>query len=396
MVGARDGDCTTAGKDGSAASMSAARTERLLNLLTLLLNARGPLPFAHIRDLSEFAAYVSADPKTGERAFERDKAALVEMGIPLKYEAPEGDGGAQGGYVVDAAGYYLPQLDLNAAEQATLSMASTAALGNPHFPLRSALTRALGKLGFDTPPVYHTDEQGSVRDSGPMGIGETRPGSGHAGLLAGADAQQVWTRVELLQGAVGARRRVRFDYRKPDDSTTYRTIDPYGVYYRQGMWYVVGHCHLRRDRRTFHVGRMGALEYAAGRGTNGVGLFQPPADFDLSAHARQMPWEYAHQAEEQVILRLAAKLVPAAAEIFGANAVLEPTQSQALGGAIVRLAVRNTEALVASLLPFGADAEVLAPPRVRRLMGQAFAALHSAYSRGVDSGSDEDQLEANP
>ena len=84
--------------------MSAARTERLLNLLTLLLNARRPMSLREIRELDEFDAYRTEDPKSGERAFERDKAALVELGIPLRWVAPEQDEeeeGGQGGYVVD-------------------------------------------------------------------------------------------------------------------------------------------------------------------------------------------------------------------------------------------------------------------------------------------------------
>ena len=58
--------------------MSAARTERLLNLLTFLLNTRRPISLREIREHEEFNAYSTADPKSGERAFERDKAALVD------------------------------------------------------------------------------------------------------------------------------------------------------------------------------------------------------------------------------------------------------------------------------------------------------------------------------
>ena len=69
--------------------MSAARTERLLNLLTLLLNSRRPISLRELREMEEFRAYCSVDPKTGERAFERDKASLVELGVPLRWIPPE-------------------------------------------------------------------------------------------------------------------------------------------------------------------------------------------------------------------------------------------------------------------------------------------------------------------
>ncbi len=84
--------------------MSAARTERLLNLLTLLLNAPRPVSLRDLREHEEYDAYRSSDPKSGERAFERDKAALIELGVPLRWIAPEREDeeDGSGGYVVAA------------------------------------------------------------------------------------------------------------------------------------------------------------------------------------------------------------------------------------------------------------------------------------------------------
>ncbi|RYF04042.1 MAG: WYL domain-containing protein, partial [Deltaproteobacteria bacterium] len=92
--------------------MSAARTERLLNLLTLLLNSRRPVALREIRQLDEFAAYWTQDPKSGERAFERDKAALLELGVPLRWVAADTDEDEEGGggYVIDKDRYFLPAL----------------------------------------------------------------------------------------------------------------------------------------------------------------------------------------------------------------------------------------------------------------------------------------------
>jgi proteasome accessory factor B len=112
--------------------MSAARTERLLNLLTLLINTRRPIALREIRELDEFRAYCSDDPKSGERAFERDKAALIELGVPLRWVPPESEEAEDdlglGGYMIDRESYYLPELALTPGELALLSMAGAAAL----------------------------------------------------------------------------------------------------------------------------------------------------------------------------------------------------------------------------------------------------------------------------
>ncbi len=375
-------DCTVVENNGSAHYMSAARTERLLNLLTLLLNARKPVTFSAIRDLDEFAAYRSADPKSGERAFERDKAALIELGIPLSYVMSEGDGEELGGYVLDTEAYFLPALKLSATEQAMLSLASVAALGNSHFPLRSALVRAVGKLGFDVDPVFVLNDGGQLIDTGPMGVSQARFATGHSGLQLGANAELVWGHMKLLQGAVAKGQQVEFHYHKPNANVgaqNARCLSPYGVYYRQGMWYVVGHCHERSALRTFHVGRMRGLRLAFKTKTNS---FSVPESFDLSAHAQQMPWAYGPGELVDVVVRLAAKLVPATLEIFGHEAEVDEARDER-GSALVRIKVRDLKALMATLLPFGAAAEVLEPPELRSALGVVFASLHARYTETI-------------
>ena len=132
--------------------MSAARTERLLNLLTLLLNSRRAISLREIRELDEFGAYDTEDPKSGERAFERDKAALLELGVPLRWVAApqqdDEDDGA-GGYVIDQERYFLPELQLTPGDLALLSIAGAAAASLEGFPDKAAVVRALAKLGFD-------------------------------------------------------------------------------------------------------------------------------------------------------------------------------------------------------------------------------------------------------
>lgn len=43
-----------------------------------------------------------------------------------------------------------------------------------------------------------------------------------------------------------------------DGRTTEREVDPYGIGYLYGAWYVVGYCHLRTDLRSFRLDRVSA------------------------------------------------------------------------------------------------------------------------------------------
>ena len=48
-----------------------------------------------------------------------------------------------------------------------------------------------------------------------------------------------------------AGQRISMTYSATDGITTQRKVDPYGMGYRNGAWYVVGYCHARRDLRSF-------------------------------------------------------------------------------------------------------------------------------------------------
>ncbi len=337
--------------------MSAARTERLLNLLTLLLNTKRPVSLREIRELPEFDAYATDDPKSGERAFERDKAALIEIGIPLRWIAPENEEDEEGGggYVIDRERYYLPEILLGPAELALLSIAGAAAAAIDGFPERAAVVRALAKLGFDV-----DDTRRPVR------------ALAHAPLAAG-DPERQGKHLATLHEAVARHARVQLRYKSVRGEISKREVDPFGLYYRAGIWYLVGHCHLRQAERTFHLGRM--VEVELGK----PGAFSVPASFELSAHVNKRPWEYGDEPELEVVIRLAERLVPAIPELFGPRA-----QAHAHGGAThVRLRVRQKAALIAAVLPFGAAAEVLAPAELRAELLSIYTTLARRYGEGT-------------
>lgn len=337
--------------------MSAARTERLLNLLTLLLNTRRPLSLRAIREHDEFQAYRTHDPKSGERAFERDKSALIELGVPLCWIPPEleDDEEGIGGYVIDRQRYYLPEIELDPTKLALLSIAGAAAAAIDGFPGRATVIRALAKLGFD--------------------VDETRisPTLAHAPIREGKNQARIGTCLKVLHDAVARRRTVRMSYRAAHGADSERDVDPYGLYYRQGVWYLVGHCHLRDSERTFHLGRIQKIRLA--RSERHVAEYEVPESFDVSEHARRRPWEYPSEPPFDVVIRLAERLVPAIPEIFGRAAKLEHTAA----GPTVRLHVSHRAALISAVLPYGANAEVLEPADLRQAIGSIYEKLSRRY-----------------
>jgi predicted DNA-binding transcriptional regulator YafY len=61
--------------------------------------------------------------------------------------------------------------------------------------------------------------------------------------------------IGALSLAAFHQRQVFVDYENANNTSTTRVIDPYGIAFHSGRWYVVAHCNLRNDLRTFRLDR---------------------------------------------------------------------------------------------------------------------------------------------
>jgi predicted DNA-binding transcriptional regulator YafY len=72
----------------------------------------------------------------------------------------------------------------------------------------------------------------------------------------GRAARACFVSQPTLSEAVRDRRRVRMRYRSYPSEETEREVDPYAVIHKEGYWYTVGYCHLRRGERLFRLDRV--------------------------------------------------------------------------------------------------------------------------------------------
>lgn len=197
------------------------RAERLTNLLALLLSTRRALTASDV--FNELAGQYPAGTAAKRQAFERDKASLRDIGVPIETEILGGSDAGRTAYRIDRDRYELRDLELSAEETRALQAAVAA--------IRSGTpigTDALLKLGAGAPD---------------------------------ADTA-VWANIPTLEAlpmlreAVSARTSVGFRYHGRT-----RRVDPWGMLLRDGFWYVVGFDHGHGERRTFRVDRIeGAVE----------------------------------------------------------------------------------------------------------------------------------------
>src|SRR5688500_11383681 len=137
------------------ASARGDRSKRLLDLVMILLRARTPVTYRDIRE--QFPAYQTLNVEAGLRAFERDKADLLDLGVPIRYVTPDEDDSLEdGGYVIDLKRFKMPEVRLNPDEISALVLAASVAHAMPGGTYPKIVDLALKKLAFDLPELPDT------------------------------------------------------------------------------------------------------------------------------------------------------------------------------------------------------------------------------------------------
>jgi proteasome accessory factor B len=334
------------------------KAERLLDVAAFLLRAAEPVSWREIQE--QFPGEYGGSEDAAIRKFERDKAELLEIGIPVRWVADDEDLGA--GYVIDRDEFYLPNLELAPEDLALLYLAGSAALAQGTFPYIKDLAHALNKLSFAArAPGASETAALAARDLSRGEEGEiARPG----------DGGPVAAKLEILSQAVATKKRVHLAYEGAErGARTERDVDPYGLYQSGGAWLLVGHCHLRRALRTFHIGRIAelAVNPAAPRTPD----FSVPKDFELRELATRETWEYALERPVRCTVHLESPVSPEARASFGPRAEVREEES----GLTVVVTAQNPEALVRHVLSLGDRAEIVAPERLRERARSVLADL---------------------
>ncbi|MCS6913678.1 MAG: WYL domain-containing protein [Myxococcales bacterium] len=364
------------------------RTKRLLDLVVLLLDTKQPVPFSELRE--QFPDYRTAKPEAGLRAFERDKATLLELGVPLRWIGPEEDNDLppEGGYIIDRQRYRMPEVSLSADEVAALVVTAAAARHQPDFPYRHAAELAVRKLMFDLAglegPGSHRRRQGA----GPAGeVLVHMPTVYRSGSLA--------AHLQTLEEAVRFRKRVTilYDHHRPPEPAepsrngeggllpsvpsdsgrsngpqrSSRQVDPYGLVYRQGAWLLVGHCHQAGAVRRFRVDRILELHVAPRPRTPD---FEVPPDFSLQAEGTFSPWRFDRGPRAQVQLFISHQTPWVAREDFG-PCTQRPAHHAGTEGVVVEFSCANLDYLMSRVLGSAGALRVLSPEALRRRIAEA-------------------------
>jgi predicted DNA-binding transcriptional regulator YafY len=270
------------------------------------------------------------------RTVRRYIRGLQDMGVPIEAER-----GRAGGYRM-RPGFKLPPLMFTNEEALALVLGLLAAERLGLVTSGLAVEGALAKLDRVLPETLR-DRLRVAQETLQLGLGEPGQQDGHA------DGGTVLA----LSSAAHNRTRVLLRYRSARDEESERLVDPYGIAFHAGRWYVVGWDHLRDDMRTFRLDRI--LSFEPTRET-----FQPPDGFDLLDEIRRsmasVPYRWKAEARLDVSLEEARRLVNPSV------GTIEPMDG---GGVRLRIGADDLEWIVRRLCLLGVAFTVIDPPELR-------------------------------
>ena len=345
-------------KRKSSRSSADGKLQRWIDLLAVLLTHRYGLTFEQLK--REVPAYAASARTTSEasllRTFERDKDELRALGVPI--EMLRNSEGEELGYRVDPRDMYLPFVAVAGAPRRRT-------LANRRF------YRAVPMLAFEPDELHAvfrgiglTRELGDPLLATHCGSAERKLRGDLPHVSTAADdvdtlrldrEASVGPALRELGKAMLRLKRVTLDYHTIGrDATARRTVEPFGLFFQSGHWYLAGRDTEKGAVRNFRVSRM--ADVRANPKTPQSADYDVPPGFRLSTHATsRKAWELGDGDAETAVV-----------EFRGTTGAVRSAAS--LGSAVRgaprqrRFQVRRVDVFARWLLSFAGDARPLSPP----------------------------------
>ncbi|MDR6982418.1 putative DNA-binding transcriptional regulator YafY [Rheinheimera pacifica] len=239
-------------------------TIRVLSLLELL-QSHGRLSG------TELAARLGVDKRTVRRYIQ----ALEQLGIPVTTEQ-----GCDGGYML-VAGFKLPPMMFTNDETLALSLGLLAAHNLNLADTQVAISSVQAKLERVMPAKLKSRAR-AIADNIKV-------------ILPASNAETSGQHLAPLLDALEQQRSVTICYASYQQAPVSRQVDPYGLLFRSGRWYMSGYCHLRQELRTFRLDRLQQIELLQQ-------YFNRPANFDTAEHFTSSLYGMPGNLDVQVLL----------------------------------------------------------------------------------------------
>jgi len=338
------------------------KLQRWIDLLAALLGHRMPITFAELAKdvpayLEDGSVAAGAPSASLKRTFERDKLELRELGVPIEPIGEEGSD--ESAYRLRTKDFYLPYLGIVSArgieKPATVDRYGYRSLETLAFSPDEleAIREGVRRVVEAGDPVLAEEARGAVRKLAfdlPLGSTDS-PGDA---MLAAPRRRPDPKILSTLGDALFRRKCVTFSYRAmQSEATAKRAVEPYGLFFVSGHWYLAARDVEKDALRNFRVSRVQDLRINPSKaGTPDYAI--PPA-FSLRDHAAsRQAWEIGDGDAFDAVVEFTGQ--SGAALAAAALGELDPTAPSAR-----RFRVRRADSFARWLLSFAGEAAPVSP-----------------------------------
>lgn len=322
------------------------KLHRLLSILRKIDNRESCTP-----------ASLSQEFGTSVRNIHRDITDLNSAGFAIMFDKGHNT------YCFADPDFRLRDIDLNNNELLALLLGSKIA-GNLGKPFEDAYKSILKKVSGHTGDK--TRKKMKDTESIPFFI-DIEPVEGF---------DQIEGQYNVIKEAMDKKAEIEIVYktmRSPQNETK-RIIAPYGLFFHEGLWYVIGYCHLRREIRTFALDRIRSYRMTDRH-------YNIPPDFNMADYFKQ-GWHMIRYGEPvEVVLKFTSRYAR-----WIKRRKWHPTQvieEQQDGSLIFRATLQGTRELKWWTYHWIPYCHILAPPELREeVMGEMKAMLGEYEVRG--------------
>lgn len=341
-------------------------TEKLIRQLSLIsfLMAQGR-PVSALEIKREVEGYSDMNDDAFARRFYADRAELESLGIQLGVEKP-GEGFFEAElYSLPPENFYLDPIEFSDDELAALSTALML-LTDGGFAYAEPLRLALQQVAWGHP--------------NPLAEGERAPVE--MAMTASAGGRDLSQRLSKIETAISRRKTIEFTYYTMErGETEKRKVDPFHLVFRGGQFYLIGHSHERDAVRVFRLSRIqGKVGYASKAEHD----FSPPEDFDRRDYGSRADWQLGEtKGTAKIFIReRIAWLIERDYGAYGELRNAKKSDGAPGKGRVFETSYASPRELIAWVLRWRANAEVLAPDDLREEAEQRRELLRHRHENG--------------
>lgn len=155
-----------------------------------------------------------------------------------------------------------------------------------------------------------------------------------------------------LEKAINGNLKTVIVYRDVSGAESERTICPYTLVFKQGLWYIYAYCNLRQNFRLFKIGRIVSINLTEET------FFKH--DIDIKSLPYNIKW-FENESSINVVFKISASIKSDIEEWLSYENVKEHSN-----GNIYAFAKLPKSGLIQRILSFGTNIEVIEPANLRR------------------------------